>query len=224
MIKICKLCGRNFKLKRSHSLYCSLVCLKKSEKILAKNWRINNPEKCKIFRHKYYLKYKKRILAYTKKYIKKHPEIRKICYKNYYKRHKKKELQRLRKWKKENKKRVLAMNKKWKINNPEKLRLYSIKRKIKEGKVELTENEWKKILLNYKNRCIYCSCKLYSKKDKNYNIKNLRTIDHKRSINKGGKTVKENIVPACLSCNSSKQDLAYKQFLIYRQKVRIDEE
>jgi 5-methylcytosine-specific restriction endonuclease McrA len=56
----------------------------------------------------------------------------------------------------------------------------------------LTAEEWAEIKKRYKYRCVYCGgkCKL--------------EMDHIIPISKGGNHVKENIVPACHSCNSRK--------------------
>jgi len=57
----------------------------------------------------------------------------------------------------------------------------------------LTHEEWEQILERNKHRCYYCGKKL----------KRL-TMDHVVPLSKGGKHTKENIVPACKSCNSRK--------------------
>jgi tetratricopeptide (TPR) repeat protein len=58
----------------------------------------------------------------------------------------------------------------------------------------LTAQEWADIKHQYKQKCIYCG-----------EEKQL-TMDHVIPISKGGHHVKENIVPACRSCNCRKGD------------------
>lgn len=58
----------------------------------------------------------------------------------------------------------------------------------------LTKEEWRSIKEAYKGRCAYCG-----KRGK-------LTQDHVIPLSKGGGTVRDNIVPACRSCNSSKND------------------
>jgi len=58
----------------------------------------------------------------------------------------------------------------------------------------LTAAEWEEIKKQYKYRCVYCG------------EKRKLTMDHIIPLSKGGHHVKENIVPACLSCNSKKGD------------------
>ena len=57
----------------------------------------------------------------------------------------------------------------------------------------LTEIQWHEILEKYHYRCAYCGTKL----DK-------PTMDHVIPLSKGGMHTKQNIVPACKHCNSSK--------------------
>jgi hypothetical protein len=56
----------------------------------------------------------------------------------------------------------------------------------------LTLVEWEQIKKRYKYKCVYCG-----KKEK-------LTRDHIIPLSKGGGLTKENVVPACKSCNSSK--------------------
>jgi len=62
----------------------------------------------------------------------------------------------------------------------------------------LTAEEWLNILNEYQFRCAYCK--------KQFNLFNRATRDHIIPISKGGHNVKENVAPACKSCNSSKKD------------------
>lgn len=64
--------------------------------------------------------------------------------------------------------------------------------KIKTSDATLTISEWEKIKKIYHNRCVYCG-----------EIKPLHR-DHIIPVNNGGCLVKNNIVPACKSCNSKK--------------------
>jgi 5-methylcytosine-specific restriction endonuclease McrA len=57
-----------------------------------------------------------------------------------------------------------------------------------------TAEDWQKVKEQYKNCCVYCG------------EKKPLTRDHLIPLSKGGQSVKENIVPACLSCNSRKKD------------------
>jgi len=61
----------------------------------------------------------------------------------------------------------------------------------------LTAKEWEVILSQHNFRCAYCGCSLLD-------LFNPATRDHLIPISKGGNNTKENIVPACRSCNSKK--------------------
>jgi 5-methylcytosine-specific restriction endonuclease McrA len=56
----------------------------------------------------------------------------------------------------------------------------------------ITAIDWLNILLEHNYRCHYCGAKT------------TLTMDHVIPLSKGGKHIKENIVPACLPCNLKK--------------------
>jgi len=58
----------------------------------------------------------------------------------------------------------------------------------------VTAQDWQEIVARSKGRCFYCK------------RKKPLTVDHVIPVSKGGKHVKENIVPACQTCNSTKKD------------------
>ena len=64
------------------------------------------------------------------------------------------------------------------------------------GESELTEKEWDFAIRYFNGCCCYCG-KLLS----------TPTKDHIKPLSKGGRMVRENILPCCLECNSSKKDL-----------------
>ena len=72
------------------------------------------------------------------------------------------------------------------------------KRRIRENKIinTLTYKEWLNILKKYDYKCAYCGCEF----DEN----TLPQKDHVIPISKGGHNTKENVVPACIICNSKK--------------------
>lgn len=60
----------------------------------------------------------------------------------------------------------------------------------KTGKIPL--RLWQEVLEKYGFRCAYCGCG------------GTLTQDHRIPRSRGGRTVKENIVPACHTCNNEK--------------------
>lgn len=65
------------------------------------------------------------------------------------------------------------------------------RRQIKE---QVSKEEWKEILVKFDNSCAYCGSQFEL------------TKDHVLPISKGGKHEVNNLIPACHSCNSSKND------------------
>jgi 5-methylcytosine-specific restriction endonuclease McrA len=68
---------------------------------------------------------------------------------------------------------------------------------------KLKPSEWEAIVKKYQGKCAYCG------------MEKKLTIDHVIPVAKGGKTIKENVVPACLSCNSKKRDKLIQPSLMF---------
>jgi 5-methylcytosine-specific restriction endonuclease McrA len=97
--------------------------------------------------------------------------------------------------------RILASVLHWQRSHPERHRLlqatHSSRRRANKARVlgTLTADEWREILVYFNHACAYC----------------LRTDlpltqDHIIPLSRGGSDTKENVVPACSSCNSRKKD------------------
>jgi len=69
------------------------------------------------------------------------------------------------------------------------------RRAAKKIETTLTTEEWQEILKAHKSKCYWCKKRL--KPDE-------ITMDHVIPLSKGGHHSKENLVLACLSCNSTK--------------------
>jgi 5-methylcytosine-specific restriction endonuclease McrA len=122
--------------------------------------------------------------------------------------------QRSSEWHFKNPERHYENVKKWREENPfqnrEQSKLHSATRRAQKQNVEcnFTSNQWFELLLEANFRCHYCS--IYSL---------YLTQDHKIPLSKNGAHTKENIVPACRSCNCSKGDKDYIEFLDYRKGI-----
>lgn len=99
--------------------------------------------------------------------------------KEYYHRHKEQSAERI---------------KKWRQNNPDKMAAHAHKHRARKRSLPhtLTHEQWKEILKHFDNSCAYCG-----------STKKL-TQEHFIPVSKGGHYTKNNIIPACNSCNSSK--------------------
>lgn len=98
----------------------------------------------------------------------------------------------------------LKAKKKWEDKHPGLWARYAHMRRSRERKLEytLTDQEWEEIKKSHHYLCIYCGGQ----------FDNL-TRDHWIPLIKGGGFTKENIVPACGSCNSRKRDMTGDEFM-----------
>lgn len=62
--------------------------------------------------------------------------------------------------------------------------------------VDLTEEQWLRVLQHFEYRCAYCDKDIHDK----------FTIDHVVPLSKGGTHTIDNVVCSCISCNSAKKD------------------
>jgi len=207
---------------------------KNKEIILEKNrkYRKNNREKILKQKRKHWRKNKKDLLKNAKIYYEKNKEnILKQCkeyreenkehYSKYNKEYRIKNKERIKEYLREKKEYILKYMRQWRKNNKKHLMKYtrkynknwrrtekgkagqqrgSIKRREREKNIinTLTAGEWLNILKEYKYRCAYCG--------KEFDLFNKPERDHIVPISKGGNNVKENIAPACRSCNAKKSD------------------
>jgi UDP-N-acetylglucosamine 4,6-dehydratase len=157
---------------------------------------INNNHK------KYYLKNKDIIKKRHKKYLKENKEKRKILMQNYYQ---------------NNKKEMGEKRKIWLNNNPEKIREMSRRRRNLKlnAKGSHTEQEWQDKKKEYNYRCAYCGIHENILQDK-YKDKKFWQLheEHIVALTLGGSDYINNIIPACVSCNSSKHNKLIKNYLV----------
>ena len=88
-----------------------------------------------------------------------------------------------------------AVGKAWREAHPEQNRVLheQYRARVNEVEGEVTLEEWMEILEEHEFTCHYCK-----------QVIDGLTMDHVIPISKGGRHEADNIVPACLSCNSSK--------------------
>lgn len=102
-------------------------------------------------------------------------------------------------WYLKNRSRAADMLSAWRMRNKDRIAYYNAKYyALRKGGFTdkiLTKSEWDTILESYKYSCGYCG-------DQYARI----TIDHAIPLSRGGLHSAENIVPCCLSCNSTKSD------------------
>jgi len=163
----------------------------------AKQWRLGNKKERAKYQKQWRIDHKKEITEYIKQWRKDHPEYKKQ-HPEYFKKY----------------------SKQYRLDHPEYYKQYrktpegkatsqrgNTKRRVREGNIinTLTSQEWIDILKEYKFKCAYCG--------KEFTLFDRETKDHVIPISKGGDNTKENVVPACRSCNSKKGTKIYKKKL-----------
>lgn len=115
-----------------------------------------------------------------------------------------------RRWASENKDRRREQVRKWRKENPEKNNQNTRRRHAREKGAlgSHTAQEWEEKKADYGGLCAYCG-----KPGK-------MTEDHVVPLSRGGSDYIENILPACLSCNSAKNDTPVDEW-IKRRNIRI---
>jgi len=79
-------------------------------------------------------------------------------------------------------------------NNPEKIRIRTNSRRARVRKLAhtFTVSQWEEAKLHFDNKCAFCG------------EERPLTMEHFMAVNNGGEFTKDNIIPSCQSCNSSK--------------------
>ena len=148
---------------------------------------------------------------YMKQYRQEHKEHIKESKRIYRQKHKEeiaeKQKKRNEKWYQNNKELAAKRKKKWYKTGKGKAlsQRTGFKRRTNyKGVINtLTHQEWKDILIKFDFKCVYCGC--------SFNKNNPPTKDHRIPISKGGQNIKENVVPACKSCNSKKYNHIFEE-------------
>lgn len=166
---------------------------------LSKAWRLKNQSIIKQKKHLDYLKnidkHKERCSRYFQEHreqfrlanalwIKNNPEKVIQMSHMFYERHKEKHKALTRKWKQNHK---TERNVAWQLRRSKKLSLPHT----------LTTQQWELIKTAFDNKCCYCG--------KQVEV----TQDHFVPVSQNGEYTHNNIVPACLSCNTSKNNKSF---------------
>lgn len=99
-------------------------------------------------------------------------------------------------WRLANPEKMKAAGDRWRLANPDKVRQRTSTQRAKRKSAEtfvVTPRDWRRLCERYRQSCHYCGCADSS-----------LTLDHVIPLSRGGRHSIGNIVPACLSCNSSK--------------------
>lgn len=172
----CKPCAQKWNKERYYR--------KREERIqMTKDWRERNLEHRLEYEEQYHKENKKEIYDKNKKYREKNKEKLRESSRRYYE---------------ENKDKIKSYIKGfYQTDRGRHLRTqhhYNRKRHI-EGSIDtLSYEDWQESLANFNNECAYCG-----RRDRIQR-------DHVVPLSKNGHNNKQNIIPACIHCNSSKND------------------
>jgi hypothetical protein len=169
-------------------------------KLQSKRYRDRSKDKRLEYNRKYSAEHKEEIAEYMRKYHVEHIDnaikrrIKRIDIiaeynTRYYKEHKKESRERKKEWSK--------------IHGDRNNHYAKKHNALKRGApiADFTVKQWRELLMEYDNLCAYCGS----------DRKPLQE-DHIQPVSKNGNHTKSNIVPACISCNSSKKDKTLKQW------------
>lgn len=193
-----------------------LHCYCKScDRASSRDWQKNNPEKERVRLKRWKTENKDRVQEHGRVYYKKNQEKKRVYAKRYRDdnpEYVRKERMRQKRYREENSGYVRAEHKRWRKANPVKVRAKDQRRRTaKKGlPATLSEKEWEATLIYFGHRCVYCG-------------QSWKHQDHFIPLSKGGGYTRENIVPACASCNLSKSDKAPEEYCapqIYEEVVR----
>lgn len=214
-VKPCQNCGKEYQPTVGTQKYCP-DCAPGMLKVSRMKYRLANREKMKIYSAE---RYKANILAVkaynAKRYIA-DPEKMKTWGAN---------------WSKRNPEKKNGYSTKYRLANPEKTKLSCAKyakthlekgvlksakrRALKYGNTAINERltltQWLEIFADAHGHCHYC--------DKEARL----TMDHVIPLSRGGKDSKDNVVAACLHCNTSKGNKTLEEWNKARQKAVIVE-
>ena len=197
----------------------------------AKDWRAANIEHLKEYNRNYQLENKDTLKAYRSDYYKKNKEKYKIAHKKrydnnkkeileyqkiYYKKNRSKVLQYHEQYYKRNKTHKKHYDSNYRENNKEKVRywgrLSSHKRRAAYHslKSSLTFKQWKQALSHFNHQCAYCG-----------STESLEQ-EHVIPVSRGGHYTPDNIIPACRSCNASKNNKIMQDWFTQHENYSVE--
>jgi 5-methylcytosine-specific restriction endonuclease McrA len=152
-------------------------------------WRKDNPGRRNASDQRYREKNREKCREATKKSAAKKPELYK---------------EKTLRWHKANPERVKAASQRYKRKNREKVYFWNNNRRARlmNAKGSLSFDQWETIIQMHDHRCVYCYQKLETP-----------TQEHIVPLSSGGRHDENNVVPACLSCNSRKGSRSLLRFL-----------
>jgi hypothetical protein len=162
-------------------------------------YRLANPDKVRETSRRWREANPERVRERDRRRYWRDPEKRRQYVRNWRARHPEYASESARRWHQNNLERAKEICRQWRAANPEKVLLLHQRRKarVKSLPFTLTKEEWVRTLTHWESCCAYCGEKLETV-----------TIDHYIPVShpECPGTIATNCVPACLSCNASKNN------------------
>lgn len=220
--KVCTKCGKELPATKEHfhksktgkfglSSQCKACRNKESKKYREENkeyceqWRAENKDYFKD----YQAKNKRKIQKQKREYYKQNKEKLREYYKDWYSENKGTLRENSRQHYAENRDAIRKRRKQLYEANKEKIqeqtrnRVQKYLARKKELPATLTERQWEQIKKDFNNACAYCGV------TEEKHLKEFGQTLHQEHfvpLSKGGAYTHNNIIPACMNCNSSKRD------------------
>lgn len=172
-----------------------------------KTYRHENADKIKASKQRYYEENKEAISQAKRAHYLGNKEKYKEQFRAYRERNREKLLAKDRAYNKENRERRREYERDYYKQNPDKLRgKHNRRRSRRSGlKANLTTEQWEQICSIFSFTCAYCG-----------QLSDLEQ-EHFVPLTQGGEYTQDNIIPACRSCNASKNDKDFFEW--YPQQV-----
>ena len=151
-------------------------------------------------------------LVYQKAYVEANREKVAEYQKAYRDANREKRAAYIKDWQKNNPEKLRSSLRRWRTSHPDATRIQNVRRwarkKGAEGTFDL--DDWGALCDAFDNCCAYCG------------TDEKLTVDHVIPLSKGGRNDLGNLLPACLSCNCSKNDTDLRTWLMSRAINNVD--
>lgn len=162
--------------------------------------------RCKKCKSEYFKEYlvenKEQIYKDNKERYETNKDVYLSQQKKYYQKHREEKLSYSKVYSEQNRERVRKIKRKYnKTEHGRNMKLLAKqRRRSRESELEskLTAEQWRKCLIAFDHKCAYCGISGV-----------VICRDHFIPVNKGGEFSKDNVVPSCTACNSSKRDFDF---------------
>ena len=181
-------------------------------KKIRKEWTEINREKLDLQNKKYADAHKERKSETNRLWHQINKEKKNIQVKEWALKNKDRRIKTINQWRKDNPKKYNTILKKYRINNKGKRIIWQQIRRSKQNLLPSTLNyiEWQIIKKYFDNKCAYCG------------IEKFLTQEHFIPVKKMGGYTIENIIPACMRCNSSKSSKDCDQWYLLQEFYNED--